>query len=139
MWDQNSVSVSGTENKVQFQYRFRSRFFFSETETLFFQIFLIFSHFLGEYKFYKLENNLKCLEENLVLGALLWWKRIPHAIGHPKYHWMISEIFDGKINLLLPEYTALSITYGCYLALDSSFEVSPPFESVMHSAHLLLE
>ena len=36
VWDQNSVSLSGTKTKVQFQYWFRSRNFF------FCQIFLIF-------------------------------------------------------------------------------------------------
>ena len=53
--DRNQVSVLGTETKVQFRYR--GKFFFSETGTFFYsffsrlQIFLSFSHLLGEYKF----------------------------------------------------------------------------------------
>ena len=57
VWDRNSVSVLGTETKVQFQYRFR-KFFWLQLK-LFFHFFFIFSHFLGEYKNLILKNNLK--------------------------------------------------------------------------------
>ena len=56
----------GNQTKVQFRYRYQSRYFFLKLK-LFFQIFfstfpffLMFSHFLGgNYKFYKLENKPK--------------------------------------------------------------------------------
>ena len=55
----------GNQIKVQFRYRYQSRYFFLKLK-LFFQIFfstfpffLMFSHFLGGYKFYELENKPK--------------------------------------------------------------------------------
>ena len=49
VWDRNLVSVLGTETKVQFQYRFRSQFFFPKPK-LFFSIFSHFSPLLGVIK-----------------------------------------------------------------------------------------
>ena len=55
VYDWNQVSVSGTETKVQFQYRYQSRNFSFWNRNLFFSkkfnLFFMFSHFLGWYRF----------------------------------------------------------------------------------------
>ena len=48
VYDRNQVSVSGTETKVHFRYRYQRRFFFSETET---SDFSHVSDFVWGYKF----------------------------------------------------------------------------------------
>ena len=57
VYDRNQGSVSGTETKVQFRYR--SRNFFFQKNFLKNQIFVMFSHFLVWYRFYKVEKNLE--------------------------------------------------------------------------------
>ena len=52
VWDRNSVSVSGSETKVQFRYRYLSRIFFPKSKLFFnfkkFQFFLMFpTSFMG--------------------------------------------------------------------------------------------
>ena len=47
MWDRNSVSVTVSAESIGIG----AEILFAETETFFFQILLIFSYFLGEYKF----------------------------------------------------------------------------------------
>ena len=64
MYDQNQVSVSGTETKVQFWYQYWSqnfsfRNFFFHKRFLKNQIFVMFSHFLGNTDFYKLQKKIK--------------------------------------------------------------------------------
>ena len=97
--NQNQVSVSGTETKVQFQYQCQSRnFFFQNRKHFCFKIFQIFSCFPVYWVFKSLKlnifrNNLKIFDmntyvaANLVLGTLLWWKKwapkkIPRTIGN---------------------------------------------------------
>ena len=57
--NRNSVSVLGTETKVQFRYRCRSRFFFPKPKLFFFFFFpnfFMYFCFLGEYEFLKTWN-----------------------------------------------------------------------------------
>ena len=53
VYDRNQVSVWGTETKVHFQYWYRSRIFFSETET---SDFSMFQTSFGDISFYKLQT-----------------------------------------------------------------------------------
>ena len=62
--DRTHVSVSGTETKVQFWYQYWSqnfsfRNFFFHKRFLKNQIFVMFSHFLGNTDFYKLQKKIK--------------------------------------------------------------------------------
>ena len=67
---------------------------------LFFKNFQIFSCFflLREYKFLKIWNltkwskNLKYLGENLIIGALLWWKKYPVILVTRFSHWNVVLI-----------------------------------------------
>ena len=88
VYDRNQVLVSGTETKVQFWYRCRSRIFFFWNRNFLFQIFLMFPHFfLGDMSLkIKLENkprSSKIIWKYLRFGskfgfkALLWWKKYP--------------------------------------------------------------
>ena len=49
VYDQNQVSVSGTETKVQFRYLYQSRNFFFQNQNFFFFFFRMSSHFLEEW------------------------------------------------------------------------------------------
>ena len=84
----NQVSVSRTETKVQFRYRYWSQFFFQNWD--FFQIisnFLMLFCFLGGYKFLKawnwtqiFKNNLKILniwQQIWFKGPFYDWKKYP--------------------------------------------------------------
>ena len=51
VWDRNSVSVTVSAESIGIGIGIGAETFFAETETFFFQILLIFSYFLGEYKF----------------------------------------------------------------------------------------
>ena len=54
MWDQNSVLVRVSAESIGIG--IGAEIFFPETETFFFQILIIFSYFLGNTSFYKLES-----------------------------------------------------------------------------------
>ena len=66
--------IHGWHSKVQFRYLYQSQIFFSKTETFFFQNFWKFSHFSN-------------LTANLVLGALLWWKKYPLLLVTTFFFW----------------------------------------------------
>ena len=88
VWDRNSVSVTVSAESISIGIRAEC---FFETENFFFKFYSFFSNSWRNTSFYKLENkpspskiiqSISCFEENLILGTLLWWEKIPHAIGN---------------------------------------------------------
>ena len=103
VYDQNRVSVSGTETKVQFWYLYRSRNFFSETETFFLQSFpniLLFFRFLWGHKFLKAWNWTQIFKNNLKIfniwlqtwfnGPFYDWKNAPYYWYRLQYRPKVS-------------------------------------------------
>ena len=90
--DRNQVSVSGAKTKVQFWYRYQSRFFFLKPK-FFSSKFFKYSHFfwfLWRYKFLKAWNWTQIFKINLKIFNIwqqIWFKGAFYVWKNAPYYW----------------------------------------------------